>query len=187
MNTATFALFCLLAARGFAQQAVPEIPFDSNPDFFKLPDDLHFGETSGVAVNSQGQIYVFNRGNTTGPAYGATASQVLLFDKNGKYLREWKVGAAPVAVVSHRYWTQSLGSAATVADYHLRIEGRAYTVVGVMPTGFQFPAKADLWLPAELNAPRTSRTSHNYAAVGRLDNDIGGVVDIIEIVAAETD
>ena len=51
MKTATLALFGLLAAAGFAQQAVPEIPFDSNPDFFKLPDDLHFGETAGVAVN----------------------------------------------------------------------------------------------------------------------------------------
>ena len=49
---ATLALFCLLAASGLAQ-AVPEIAFDSNPDFFKLPDDLHFGETAGVAVNSQ--------------------------------------------------------------------------------------------------------------------------------------
>jgi hypothetical protein len=88
MKTATLALFGLLAAAGFAQQAVPEIPFDSNPDFFKLPDDLHFGETAGVAVNSQGQVYVFSRGNTTGPAYGATASQVLLFDKNGKFMRE---------------------------------------------------------------------------------------------------
>jgi DNA-binding beta-propeller fold protein YncE len=88
MKTATLALFCLLAASGFAQQAVPEIQFDSNPDFFKLPEDLHFGETAGVAVNSQGQVYVYSRGNTTGPAYGATASQVLLFDKNGKFLRE---------------------------------------------------------------------------------------------------
>jgi hypothetical protein len=88
MKTARFALFCLFGAALAHGQGVPEIPFDSNPDFFKLPDDLHFGETSGVAVNSQGQVYVFSRGNTTGPAYGATASQVLQFDKNGKYIRE---------------------------------------------------------------------------------------------------
>ena len=75
MKTATLALFCAAGALAFGQ-SVPEIPFDSNPDFFKLPDDLHFGETSGVAVNSQGQVYVYSRGNTTGPAYGATASQI---------------------------------------------------------------------------------------------------------------
>ena len=87
MKTATLALLCAAGALALGQ-SVPEIPFDSNPDFFKLPDDLHFGETAGVAVNSLGQVYVFSRGNTTGPAYGATASQVLLFDKNGKFLRE---------------------------------------------------------------------------------------------------
>jgi hypothetical protein len=87
MKTATLALFCAAGALVFGQ-SVPEIPFDSNPDFFKLPDDLHFGETAGVAVNSQGQVYVFSRGNTIGPAYGATASQVLQFDKNGKFMRE---------------------------------------------------------------------------------------------------
>jgi hypothetical protein len=87
MKTATLALLCAAGTLAFSQ-SVPEIPFDSNPDFFKLPDDLHFGETAGVAVNSQGQVYVFSRGNTTGPAYGATASQVLQFDKNGKFMRE---------------------------------------------------------------------------------------------------
>ncbi|MEP7352474.1 MAG: peptidyl-alpha-hydroxyglycine alpha-amidating lyase family protein [Acidobacteriota bacterium] len=73
---------------GAQSATVPEIPFQSVPDFFKLPDDLHFGETSGVAVNSKGHVFVFNRGNTTGPAYGAAAAQVLEFDANGKYLHE---------------------------------------------------------------------------------------------------
>ena len=72
-----------------AQQAVPEIPFDANINFLKLPPDMNFGEASGVAVNSKGDVAVFTRSNSAGgPAYGATASQVLLFDKTGKYLRE---------------------------------------------------------------------------------------------------
>ena len=87
MKTAAFALFGLLGAVAYGQ-SVPEIPFESVPDFFKLPADLYFGETAGVAVNSQGHVYVFNRGNSTGPAFGATAAQVLEFDKDGRYLRE---------------------------------------------------------------------------------------------------
>jgi DNA-binding beta-propeller fold protein YncE len=79
------ATVTLLSSTAFAQQ---EMNFDANTDFLKLPDDLHLGEPSGVAVNSKGNIFVFNRGNTTGPAYGATAAQVLEFDKNGKFLRE---------------------------------------------------------------------------------------------------
>ena len=69
-------------------QAVPEIRFDSVPDFLKLPSDLYLGETAGVAVNSKGHIFVFSRGNSTGPAYGAAAAQLLEFAPDGTYLRE---------------------------------------------------------------------------------------------------
>ena len=78
----SFAVVSQLAAQ------VPEIPFDSVPNFLKLPADLYIGEASGVAVNSKKHIFVFSRGNTTGPAYGATASQLLEFGPDGKYLRE---------------------------------------------------------------------------------------------------
>jgi len=71
-----------------AQQAAPEIPFDSVPDAVKLPAGMYLGEVSGVAVNSKGHIFVFTRGNSTGPAYAATAAQLLEFDKDGKFLGE---------------------------------------------------------------------------------------------------
>lgn len=83
-----------------------------------------------------------------------------------------RVGADPVAIVSHRYWSQSMGSPSTLANVHLRVEDRIYSVVGVMPAGFQFPANVDLWMPAELDPERTSRTSHNFQAVGRLRDDV---------------
>src|SRR5215470_8498702 len=88
MRTLVVVLLLAVAPVVFAQQSVPEIPFDSVPNFFKLPPDLHFGEASGVAVNSKGHVFVFNRGNTTGPAYGATAAQVLEFGPDGKYIGE---------------------------------------------------------------------------------------------------
>ncbi len=66
----------------------PEIPYDASPAFLKLPDNLHLGEVSGVAVNSKKHIFLFSRGNVTGPAYGATAAQVLEFLPDGKFVRE---------------------------------------------------------------------------------------------------
>jgi streptogramin lyase len=68
--------------------AVPELPFESVPDPLTLPSDMHFGEIAGVAVNSKGHIFVFSRGNSVGPAYMATASQLLEFDPKGKFVRE---------------------------------------------------------------------------------------------------
>src|SRR5260370_33417563 len=69
-------------------KAAPEIPFDSVPNFLKLPPNLYLGETAGVAVNSKGHVFVFTRSNSTGPAYGASAAQLLEFGPDGTYLRE---------------------------------------------------------------------------------------------------
>src|SRR6266576_5757215 len=70
------------------QQTAPEIPFESVPNLLKLPKDLYLGEASGVAVNSKGHIFVYSRGNSTGPAYAATAAQLLEFGPDGTFIRE---------------------------------------------------------------------------------------------------
>src|ERR1700749_3717972 len=56
--------------------------------FGQLPTGMYFGEVAGVAVNSKGHVFVFSRGNTSGPVYGSIAAQLLEFDANGKYIRE---------------------------------------------------------------------------------------------------
>src|SRR5580704_9914551 len=87
MKRSLFVLLFLAAAPLFAQQP-PEIPYHAVPDFLKLPPDIHLGEVAGVAVNSHGHIFVFSRGNTTGPAYAASAAQLLQFGPDGKFIRE---------------------------------------------------------------------------------------------------
>ena len=77
-------------------------------------------------------------------------------------------GAAPVVGASDRYWKGPLGSASDLSGFKLRFDGRVYSVVGVMPAGFEFPKDADLWFPAELDPENPSRTSHNFRALGRL-------------------
>src|SRR5205823_4913942 len=83
-------LFVLLSPSAFAQStSAPELSYDSVPNFFKLPQDVSFGEASGVAVNSKGLIYVYSRGGSSqGPAFGNIASQILQFNRNGQYMRE---------------------------------------------------------------------------------------------------
>ncbi len=96
MKRLMFAVLFLLAGSIFAAAArsqdsgaaVPEIKVHATTDFLKLPPDLYLGEVAGVAVNSKGHIFVFSRGNTTGPAYAAAAAQLLEFGPDGKYIRE---------------------------------------------------------------------------------------------------
>jgi hypothetical protein len=82
------ALLVLMCPPLLAQNQVPVIAFDSVPNLLKLPKNLHLGEVTGVAVNSKGHIFVFSRGNTSGPAYAAAAAQLLEFSPNGKFIRE---------------------------------------------------------------------------------------------------
>src|SRR3981081_3712975 len=89
MKSLWFAFLVLLTAPVFAQQSVPEIAFDSVPDYPKLPQGMNFGEVPGVAVNSKGHVFVFTRSNSaTGSAYAPAAAQLLEFDANGEYVRE---------------------------------------------------------------------------------------------------
>jgi hypothetical protein len=68
--------------------AVPSIAYDSIANPVRLPNDMYFGECSGVALNSRGHIFVLSRGNSTGPAYGAAAAQLLEFAPDGRFVRE---------------------------------------------------------------------------------------------------
>jgi predicted permease len=81
-------------------------------------------------------------------------------------------GAAPVALVSYGYWKQYLGSPQDLSQSHLKIDSAVFSVIGVLPDGFQFPPDAGLWVPADLDGENPSRTAHNYNAVGRLRDGV---------------
>jgi putative ABC transport system permease protein len=102
-----------------------------------------------------------------------TASFLKVFDVQPMIGRDFvaednKKGAAPVALVSYGYWKQNLGSPRDLSGSHLKIDGAVYSVIGVLPAGFQFPTDVSLWLPADREGENPSRTSHNYYAIGRL-------------------
>ncbi|RYC30344.1 6-bladed beta-propeller [Lichenibacterium minor] len=84
---AAMAGVALAPGSAFAD-AVPTIAYESVPDLIQLPPDMFLGECSGVAVNSKGHLFILSRGNTTGPAYGAGAAQLLEFDPDGRFVRE---------------------------------------------------------------------------------------------------
>jgi hypothetical protein len=67
-----------LNARAKARN-VPEIRFESAPNFLKLPPNLHLGEGIGVATNSKGHVFVYTR---------SQATRLFEFDAKGTYLRE---------------------------------------------------------------------------------------------------
>jgi len=83
-----------------------------------------------------------------------------------------KKGAGPTVLISYGYWRQHLGSPRDLSQSHLKIDSAVFSVIGVLPAGFRFPADVDLWLPADLDGENPSRTSHNYYAAGRLRDGV---------------
>ena len=68
----------------------PLLAFQIVPDFLKYAPTMNLGEVLGVAVNSRGEIVVLNHPGsaTTGPLYGNATTQLLVFDRSGKFVRE---------------------------------------------------------------------------------------------------
>ena len=129
-----FVLPLLVGSQAFAQQAVPTINFESVPNPLKLPTNMYFGEVSGVAVNSKGHVFALSRGNTSGPAYAAAATQLLEFDKDGKFIREigknlyaWSFAHTVKIDPSDNIWVTDKGSDMVIK---FDTEGRVLMVFG---------------------------------------------------------
>lgn len=79
---------------------------------------------------------------------------------------ETSPGTGRVVIISYSYWQSRFGGDPRVLERTIRTGLTPRTVVGVMPPGFQFPGKTDVWAPQTTSS--TSRTGHNFLAVGRL-------------------
>src|SRR5499433_1050928 len=93
-NVLLIAALLLAASPLFAQNTIPEISYDSTPNFLKLPDGLYLGEAVGVATNSKGHVFVYTRTGSprvtlgTNRVFARSAARLFEFDQAGKYVRE---------------------------------------------------------------------------------------------------
>ena len=86
---------------------------------------------------------------------------------------EMRVNGAPAMIVSYGYWQQYLGGRADFSRAHLSMDGKAYSVVGVMPQGFDFDAaNVAVWVPREPYGWSTTRSSHNGEGIARLRDGV---------------
>ncbi|HET7551160.1 MAG TPA: ABC transporter permease [Gemmatimonadaceae bacterium] len=84
---------------------------------------------------------------------------------------EAREGAARVAVLSDAAWRARFGADRSIIGRTVTLDGEQYTVIGVMPAEFSFPATAavDVWLPHPFTPDeRTQRDSHYLSVVGRV-------------------
>jgi DNA-binding beta-propeller fold protein YncE len=94
LAAAALALTVSLTVSLTAQTSAPEIAFDSNADFLKMPPNTFLGEVAGVAANSRGNIFIYTR---TGHPYATlgdsrtfyhAGSRLFEFTASGAFVRE---------------------------------------------------------------------------------------------------
>ena len=78
-------------------------------------------------------------------------------------------GAPPVAILAYDFWQRRFGKDPSVVGRTIRMNGAPATVIGVMPQGFPFPQKQDLWVPL-IPTPevRKREARDKWFAFGRL-------------------
>jgi putative ABC transport system permease protein len=85
------------------------------------------------------------------------------------------VGKAHVVVLGHGLWMRRFGGDRNIIGKALTLDGQTYSIIGVMPEGFQVPRQAELWLPSEF-MPRDlgpgARGAHYLAVMGRLKPEV---------------
>ena len=77
-------------------------------------------------------------------------------------------GQFRVAVLSHSMWQNRFGSDPNVVGRSILLSGAAYTIVGVMPAGFSYPDRAELWRPLTFDPAKLDPGPHYLNVVGRL-------------------
>jgi putative ABC transport system permease protein len=80
-----------------------------------------------------------------------------------------KPGAAPVVVLSHALWQNRFQGDGGIVGRAVRVNGKDAVVAGVMPEGFRFPVKEQVWLPLDTDVGKVKRGEGSSLEVfGRL-------------------
>jgi predicted permease len=86
---------------------------------------------------------------------------------------EEQPGADQVAILSYGSWQRHFGGDPQLLSKTISLNGRAYTIVGIMPKDFDYPVPVELWVPLALTpAERADRTQLSLNALARLKNGV---------------
>jgi hypothetical protein len=149
-----------------AQTSAPEIAFDSNADFLKLPPNTFLGEVAGVATNSRGNILIYTR---TGHPYATlgdsrtfyhAGSRLFEFTASGAFVRElgqdlYGFNAAQGLRVDPQdnVWAIDVGSSQIVK---FDTAGNVQLVLGRKPESIGVRAAAGRGAPPAESGPATA-------------------------------
>jgi predicted permease len=137
-----------------------------------------FASVAGVAFQGAGDGVLLDRGQPLTAAGTWVTGDFLptlgVIPLHGRTLRpsDDVPGAAPVMVIGYAFWQRYFGGDPAAVGRTLEWNGTSFTVVGVLPRGFEFPARAEFWVPVFAVLPEEAKKSVSgyviWDVVGRL-------------------
>lgn len=80
-----------------------------------------------------------------------------------------KAGGAASVILSHKLWMSVYGGDPAIVGHSVDLDNQHYTVIGVLPAGFQLLRWADIWMPmGQFNDDLTSHVHHDFNVIARL-------------------
>ena len=153
----------------------------SAPDFHDWHDQSTAFEHMAIYANNEVPIAVGSGANASAEYRMVAAIASDFFECFGtepaigrKFTaEEIKVGSAGAAIISYGFAVRNFGEAQLALGKAVVVAGKSLAIVGVMPPGFGFPDKTDLWLTESIFGEETpSRGAHNYRIVGKLKDGV---------------
>lgn len=186
-NTAIFSVVNALLVRPLPVEDVDRVVFTL--DMRTEDDPFEASILDANAFRTQGRLFsdvglgtyeVFSLRGTERPARlsGAAISSDYLTTLRIKPIlgrpflpEDDKAGATPVALLSYSLWQSHFGSDPNILGRSLTMGNGNYSVVGVLPQGFDLPLSTQIWIPLALNLetlPLKEQAAHKYFLVARL-------------------
>lgn len=173
--------------------ALSALPDDDNPFGVGagLPDRLYIEFRKQDRYLESLAAFNTNQANMTGAGEAASISACYATADYFSVLRarpalgrtflsdEDRPGSDHVVVLSHKLWQANFGGAPAAIGKTLKLDGESYTIIGVMPPDFVFPAGVDLWVS------RAVRTQEHLSllmnVIGRLKDGVSASSVVAEL------
>src|SRR5213078_3809563 len=162
-NTAIFSVINSLLLRPLPYDQADRLLFLNERS--KVMDEMSISYPNFTDWRNQNHVFekigVYNRGsyNLTGsgdaeriPTAQVSADLFSALRANALIGRvftndEDQPGAAPVVILSYGLWQRRFGGQTSILNQTLTLNGKSYTVIGVMPADYAYPSRVDMWVP----------------------------------------
>ncbi|HZD94291.1 MAG TPA: ABC transporter permease, partial [Candidatus Sulfotelmatobacter sp.] len=79
-----------------------------------------------------------------------------------------------VVLLSHHLWQRRFGAEPDITGKQVTLAQKPYTVIGVLPQGFDFPRKSDAWVPLTLSTDQAFKRGNRFFTVlGKTRPEVG--------------